>query len=184
MKKKNTIPLIVDDVKTHESFEMTRLIYFSIGAVDFLSDLLIEYDNQEFPVTVVDFHGIITGTLDNAEFETKESIETLFDRIEDTDGLFVDTNDIWLPNEMFAQPGKRSDLIRVSTHLFKLALTYRSDKLSYSDFIASTSDLVSDIYESPVEDNAFKEWFKAQIEFAIDTYNKSPEKIRLKYLES
>lgn len=86
MKKKITIPLIVDDVKTHESFEMTRFIYFSIGAVDFLSDLLIEYDNQEFPVTVVDFHGIITGTLDNAEFETKESIETLFDRIEDTDG--------------------------------------------------------------------------------------------------
>lgn len=183
MENEITIPIIVDDVKALESFKMTRLIYFSIGATEFFSDFLIEFENIELPVTVIDFHGIITRSIDETRFSTPESIGKLFDTIEDTEGLYVDTNDIWLPNELFPQIMKRGDLVRISTALFKLALAYRSDKLSYNDFLSGSLELKSEIYKSPDEDKAFKKWSSEQIEYAIERYNKSPVKNRLKFQE-
>jgi hypothetical protein len=181
-----SIPLIVDDVKVQHNFEITRLTYFSIETIDYISELAISHDNQEFPVTVMDLHGIITGNLDQSEFSSMESIEELFDRIDDTNVLFVDTNDIWLPNVLFKERPVRSSLYRISTKLFKLALAYRSDSLSYERFITEAMDFAGDLHRSKIEEKAFKEWSKEQISFSKIVYEKKESEksnLILKYLE-
>ena len=180
---RNTIPLIVDDVKDQPEFQMTRLTYFSVETIDYLAELEISYEKLAIPVTVIDLQGIITSTRNRSEFSTGRSIEKLFDSIDDTGGLFVDTNDIWLPNVLFKKKMHRGDLIRIPKELFKLALAYRSDSLSYPDFASYASEYAAEILESEKEEQAFKKWARKQIGYSIEVYNKKDKSVKLEYSE-
>ena len=178
-----TIPMIVDDVKTQNNFEMTRLNYFSIETVDYLEELTIKHGDLELPATVINLQGVITSTIKKTPFLSWEEIDALFDSIDDTEALFVDTNDVWLPNILFSKKLKRGDLIRISPELFRLAIAYRSDSISYDDFISSSVDLSSDIMTSPEEEAAFREWSQHQIGFSKDTYHAKDDTYKLKYTD-
>ncbi len=179
----NTIPLIVDDVKDLPDFPMTRLNYFSVETLDYLSELMISHSSLEMPVIVIDLQGVITSTRDHSIFSSKELIQSLIDSIDDTEELFVDINDVWLPNIILRKKLERGDLIRIPKELFRLALAYRSDNMPYKDFLSSAAVFSREIEESELEEKAFKEWASEQIRFAKKIYHLKDDSKKLSYSE-
>lgn len=97
-----SIPIMVDDVKNYINFNMTRCSYFSIECDLPSSGWILELKKRDIPFYLISLSGVIEGPVgDNYIFNSSELIEELFDIVEEIPELFIDVNDIWLPNLLF-----------------------------------------------------------------------------------
>lgn len=109
-------------------------------------------------------------------------ITATFNKIEADEALYVDTNELWLPNSILGRP-ERGQVYRVADRLFLDAFQYREGLISQEEFLArcrrATEELV---FFSDLETRAFREWGAAQIESARTSYPKN-KTMALKYAE-
>ena len=177
-----TIPIIIDDIKKYENFEMSRCSYFSIE-VDAPSPAwnINLQDNNTIPFHLLSMQGIITNYDEKGGiFKTAAQIEALFNRIESADAHMVDINDIWLPNFLFGEQLQVGNLFRISEALFTLAYQFRNSNLTKIVFLEECTAKLSEISYSLEESISFGEWAEQQISQAKDFYFQNQD-MALKY---
>lgn len=180
----STIPIMIDDIKKYKNFNMTRCTYFSIECDSPSPDWILELENREVPFYLFGLSGIIREPIGSkTEFDSPHFIDELFEAIEEIPELFVDINDIWLPNFLFeGSPDKRGDVYRVKERLFIEADRFREDKISPDRFLNICRELKAYLYYSETETKSFKEWANNQVLKAKEEYPKNPE-LALKWRE-
>jgi hypothetical protein len=177
-----TIPVFVDSVNKSPDFQMARMTYFSVENDDPSPNWTLNFEGLRLPFFMVNLSGVIwRPDSDEPLFQSAERIEELFDRLDafDDKGLYVDINDIWLPNSMLKEPFRRSDAYRISAGLFALALKYRNARIDLDEFKKGCEPLTDAVTFSEIESRAFKEWENRQITEVRDSFPKNPD-LRLK----
>lgn len=182
------IPVLIDDVKTLDAFAMSRCTYFSIDAEAAVDDWVTLLRSRGIPFLIMGVSTVIhRPEVDVLSFGTPDQIDSLFNRIEQTDDLIVETGHIWLPNEMFDDYRKRGKhrtnttgsmargaVWRISFDLFRQALRFERDLISSDQFILAGRSLLREnqlaLSYSAEETQVFASWSAAQIEAARSHY--------------
>jgi len=177
-----SIPVMVDDVKEFKNFRMTRCTYFSIECDTPSAEWMMELKDREVPFYLFGLSGIIREPIGTkTAFDSPQAIDELFETIEKTPELFVDINDIWLPNFLFENtPTERGTVYRIKERLFLEADRFRDDRISVDRFLKICEELRDHISYSDTETESFKEWASSQIEMAKKVFPKNPD-LELKY---
>lgn len=178
-----TIPILIDDVKQLETFNMTRGTFFAIDASGMGDDWVAILRSREVPFLLLG----VTAPLHRPDlihetFESAASIDNLFERIEEVEGLIVESEHIWLPNFLFdphiwmysqkkkPQPLERGALWRVGFGLFQMALAFRQEVIEADTYMERCRQLIEtgqiEIGYSQEETDALHAWSAAQIEAA------------------
>lgn len=180
--KMPSIPVMVDDVKEFKNFRMTRCTYFSIECDTPSAEWLMELKDREVPFYLFGLSGIIREPIGaKTEFDSSQAIDELFEIIEKIPELFVDINDIWLPNFLFENtPTERGTVYRIKERLFLEADSFRDDRISMDRFLKICEKLRDQISYSDTETKSFKGWASHQVEMAKNIFPKNPD-LELKY---
>jgi len=178
-----SIPVMVDDRKELGEFEMTRAAYYYVEAVEPLPDIPIDHSNLGISVLALEFSGVIhrpTGT--EAYFERADQIEALFRRVERHPALYVDSDNIWIPNKLFDKRPERGDIFRVPFGLFRRLYALCRDDATLDAGISRFSDAPERILFSETETKAFAQWTRGILESVVAAYPKD-EGLKLKWRE-
>ena len=127
-----TIPIVVDSVKNLNAYEMTRCTYFSIESIESSPGWILHSDDIDINFFMTGLSGVITSPQDDGLlFDTQDKLDHLFNAIDEHNNLYVDVNDVWLPNELFKEKKhtdpERGDVFRIGHELFKLAYTLKEE---------------------------------------------------------
>lgn len=167
------VPIIVDDVKIYPNFSMTRCTYFTIESETTAPGWVLTMAGKNIPFFLTGISGVITQPLDDDPlFDSVSQIDDLFDIIEEISTLYIDTNDIWLPNFLFEPPPRRSEVYRVKSELFAAAHLFRDHKIMEDEFLEICEKQKEAIYLSEKESESFRSWEKNQVNLARDIYPK------------
>jgi hypothetical protein len=176
-----SIPLLIDDVKNYHNFKMARCTYFSIQCDVPSPNWQLGLGRLVVPFFLVGLSGIIFKPLGNRViFSSHQLIEDLFNVIEEHPSFFIDTNDIWMPNNIFFNSPMRGQVYRVDYKLFMEAYLFREEKISKDKFIGLCEEMKGNIRYSEEETVSFKHWGELQIKEAKHLYPKNIE-LELKY---
>jgi hypothetical protein len=168
------VPVVVDDVKRYGKFKMTRCTYFTIECDAPSSNWVLELGKKSIPFLLIGLSGLIVRPIGGGRlFESSDSIDELFKTIESDPSLYVDINDLWLPNKLFQGLPHRGEVYRVGSRLFHVAYLCREERISEDQFFRQCSELKSLIRLSKKETRSFASWSRLQIERARDSYPKS-----------
>jgi hypothetical protein len=167
------VPVIVDDVKQHTRFAMTRCTYFSIECDQPSPGWTLSLNRAHIPFYMLGLSGIVLSPPgNNHEFSSAPDIRRLFDDIETNEHLFVDINDLWLPNECFPDSElARGAVYRVGPRLFDLAFQFRHDLLPQHEFEMLAREFSHEVSFSTGETEAFQHWSNEQIMIASEQYH-------------
>lgn len=169
-----TVPIMIDDRKCISDFQMTRASYFYIEAVEPFEDIPLGETEFARSILTLEFSGVICRPLDESGlFDTAEKIETLFQAVERHGPLYVDSDNIWIPNEMFNRPPRRSDVFRVPFALFARLYILCRDDASLSSGIQQVSGGSPMIEFSEKESAGFREWTSGIVDESIAVYPKN-----------
>jgi hypothetical protein len=161
---------------------MTRLTYFSIECDEPSPNWVLSLQGTHIPFHLLGLSGIILSpAVGKARFDSLEEIEQTFSIIEKNSSLYVDVNDLWLPNFLLYFAKKRGYVYRVTRKLFLLAVHFRENRISKEDFSRSCVEMKRMIRCSLLESKAFREWSKFQVDEAKGLYPKS-ERHALKWI--
>jgi hypothetical protein len=178
------VPVVVDDAKNYGKFKMTRCTYFTIECDAPSSNWVLELGKKSIPFLLIGLSGLIVRPVRGGRlFESSDSIDELFDTIESHPSLYVDINDLWLPNKLFQGLPHRGQVYRVGIKLFHVAYLYREERISEDQFLRQCSELKGNIRFSRKETHSFENWSKFQIQKAKDSFPKS-KGLRLEYRET
>ncbi len=155
-----SIPVVVDDVKSTRDFPMTRCTYFSVECEHPSPDWVLAMPELGLPFLMLGLSGIVTQpSEDHPLFDTPERFEDFYSNVEQHKDLFVDSNDIWLPNSLFrAGSAKRGDVFRIGLGLFERACGYRYDAVDFDQFTRIVRELDEPPRPSPEETRALHDW--------------------------
>ncbi|MHC4214861.1 MAG: hypothetical protein ACYSWP_15980 [Planctomycetota bacterium] len=174
-----SIPVVIDDVKQLGTFQMTRCSYFSIECDTPSPEWFLGIgESLRMPFLMLGLSGIIYQPMDGGEhFDSPEELEKLFGIIEDRDDLYIDVNDIWLPNELFKNDKinhKRGKVYRVGLDLFKTAYRFQKDSFDQG-FIKSLMEFGHELSYCAGETKVLSKWNKDRIKESSDYYREHPE---------
>lgn len=182
------IPVLIDDVKQYEGFEMSRLSYFIIEATTAVDDWVAILRERGIPFLLFGPSAVIhRPNLESVRFSAPDEIDWLFDEIESVEGLVVETAHIWLPNFLFEtdrqwkprsidedSTARRGTIYRVSFNLFQKALQFQREVISGENFSEQCQALkdVGDpvVALSTEETRVFQKWSVDQFELARKNY--------------
>jgi len=181
--KAESIPVMVDDRKDIDEFMMTRVAYFYVEAIEPSPDIPIDHRNLGIPVFLLEFSGVLHKPTDMEKyFETPNQVEELFRTVEGHESLYVDSDNIWIPNKLFNKTPERGDIYRVPFGLFtKLYLLCRDDA-TLDAGISLFNDKHNLITFSKIETIAFGKWSNEIVENAVTAYPKN-ESLKLDWRE-
>lgn len=199
------IPVLVDDVKHLEDFEMTRWTFFTIDATTAVQDWVAPLRERGIPFLLLGVSPVIHRPRGpSTRFTSPDQIDQLFDAIEDIKGLVVETAHIWLPNFLFDEDegtwdlspsgedsgGTRGAVWRLSLRLFREALLFQREVISGAVFASQCREhmesSVAPVQHSPEETAVFRVWSTAQIDAARINYlqqQEDPNRRVLKYVD-
>jgi hypothetical protein len=172
-----TIPIMIDDIKKGSGFDFTRCTYFSIQCNFPSPNWTLSIKNSHIPFTLTGLSGIIYEPDDDTNrFDHPQKINNLFDKIEADKRLYIDINDIWIPNTFF-HSGKhaRGSVYRILFDVFLAALSFRENTSSIEQFRKICSSYSKGAIYEDAETIAFTDWAKAQIGDAKINYQKNPK---------
>jgi hypothetical protein len=171
--KVTNVPVIIDDIKIYLNFQMTRCTYFTVES-DFPSpNWFLQLNNHQLPFYLLGLSGIIFKPFGDSEtFESVELINEVFNLIESNTSLYIDTNDIWLPNFLFKEH-KRGQIYRIENDLFLKAFLFRETKIDEEEFLIYCKEFFKSLYYSSKETEVFHEWINQQINEAREIYPKN-----------
>jgi hypothetical protein len=199
------IPVLVDDVKHLEGFEMTRWTFFTIDATTAVEDWVALLRERGIPFLLLGVSPVIhRPSGPSTRFTSPDQIDQLFKAIEDIKGLVVETAHIWLPNFLFEGDGSAWDLSpsgedsggmrgavwRLSLRLFGVALLYQREVISGAAFSSQCHEHMQSsaapVKHSPEETTVFRVWSADQIEAARINYlqqREDPDRDVLEYVD-
>jgi len=178
------VPVVVDDVKSYGKFKMARCTYFTIECDAPSSNWVLELGKKSIPFLLIGLSGLIVRPIGGSHlFESSDSIDELLDTIEAHPSLYVDINDLWLPNRLFQGLPHRSQVYRVGFKLFHVAYLYREERISEEQFLRQCSQLRSPVRLSKKETHSFENWSRFQIQKAKDSFPKN-KGLKLEYRDA
>lgn len=183
-----TIPVIVDSVKKFGRFKMSRCSYFSIQCDQPSIEWSLDIQKKNIPFLMVGMSGIITRpSVDSSHFDGPGEITGLFETVEADPDLYIDHNDVWLPNHYLIDvaPAKplevpvaryksltfkpiRNFVFRLSQDLFQAAYQYRTGDISRTAFEKMGRSFAKPVAYSETETIAFIQW---QFNMIEEIYN-------------
>jgi len=170
------VPVIVDDVKDLNQFQMTRCIYFTIQTQEPTDGWVLGLRRQQVPVALLGLSGVIYRPQPELKrFESAQQIDALFDAVEVHGNLLVETASLWLPNflvDLVRQTPMRGDVYRISFDLFRLAASFGQGRISAADFYMRSEPLAQTLTYSEGETAAFADWALGQIQAAGRNYQR------------
>ena len=172
-----SIPIMIDSIKKYKDFSMSRCTYFTVESDTPSPNWIINLEHLRIPFYLLGISGIIWKPLgDQLTFKSPDLVDELFEAIERIPELYVDINDIWLPNFLF-RPGspKRGNVYRVAEKLFAEAYRYRQDQIQQKKFLLYCEEAIRLISFSGIETKSFHEWEMNQIAIAKNIYPKNKE---------
>lgn len=166
------IPVVIDDVKNFKMFQMTRCTYFCVQCDTPSPNWYLGLRDIRIPFLMTGLSGILFRPgLEEELFDTSEKFETLFEAIEQNEALYVDTNDIWLPNWLFpSHECMRGHVYRIDATLFATALRFRNEDISEQLFLELCKELPDSIRYSPEETNSLRLWSEKEIDLTRQFY--------------
>lgn len=177
-----TVPVVVDSVKDTPSYLMTRCTYFSIETKEPSAGWSLNIGNDNTPFIMLGLSGVIISPPgDGPYFDSPMKLESLFELVEENPELYVDTNDIWLPNKLFhwadLKP-RRSDVYRINYGLFRAAYLLRDEASTDEEFLAIISqwNIPVEMSISIEETHALTKWNEYQIDAIQKHYHENPER--------
>ena len=173
--KPDSIPVMIDDYKQTDRIKMTRCNYFSIEGDLPSPGWTISLQDRDIPFFLIGLSGIIVKPLSDERFGSPSSIEELFSAIEDNPSLFVDINEVWLPNFLFDHAAQRGALYRIDHRLFSLALQFQNQQITLEKFLGEAREHRAGVELSAEETEAFRGWEANIVGDAKKTYPKNPE---------
>ena len=170
------IPVIVDAIKTHESFPMVRCNYLSVEC-DFPNPRwTIGIGGEDLPFMMLGLVGIITRPIGAETFYNINLIENLYNKIEDEAGLFIEVDDIWLPMLLLhsakIEP-ELGDVYRIDSDVFTEAFAFREGRIDQETFLSQIKQIERPLVLSAEETVVFKQWRGLQIQKAKAQYPKN-----------
>ena len=177
MKKESTfIPIIIDVERNIDGISMIRCSYFSIQSDNPMSNWTISTGGIDSPVLLLSIEAILLGSRQSPDyFRSHSDVDSIYDFIEDHEGLFIDINDIWVPSSWFGTKElKQGLLFRISQDKFSLCWKFRNDIISTEEFMALDDEIdkskSSFIRFSENENDAFRSWTDNQIKQSQEIY--------------
>jgi hypothetical protein len=171
-----TVPIMIDDHKNTFEFKMTRVTYFYIEAMEPSENIPLEQTELGMAILPLEFSGVICKPLGAGDyFKTAKQIEALFQTVEQYETLYVDSDNIWVPNDMFNKPPQRAEVYRVPFDLFARMYTLCRDDASGAAGKQKITSAAGLIKFSKNESFAFLDWTNGIVTEAIAAYpmNKS-----------
>jgi len=154
-----TVPVMIDDRKDTLDFRMTRATYFYIEALEPAPDIPLNRTSLGRSVLTLEFSGVIYRPLGRNEFfETPRQIENLFRGVERYRSLYVDSDNIWIPNELFDFPPCRGEVYRIPFDVFAGLYTLCRDDATLAAGLRWVQAEPGIITRSDRESVAFREW--------------------------
>jgi len=171
------IPVVVDAIKQQDDFSMTRCSYFCIQSEAPLLPGILDLYAPDVPVVMMNLTAIIVApAADKSRFTSPVEFRELFEYVEKDDELYIDTNDIWLPNRLFGdRMPKRGNVYRVGTGLFVQALRYRNEEISDSLYLAQTDGMQQELVFSGEETAVLSQWSESEIDLIRTDVRANPE---------
>ena len=106
-------------------------------------------------------------------FTSADQIEALFAAVEKRDAYYVDSDSIWIPNDLFERPPARAEIFRVPLDIF-LDIYFRSRGGSVPAWEESPyGDRQGSVRFSDVETAAYGQWAARILREVIDEYPKN-----------
>ena len=173
-----TIPIIIDDIKKQKDFDITRCTYFSIQCDTPSADWSLTVQNIYVSFLMMGISGIIYRPADGSDkFDHPDKIEKIFDIIESNEGLYIDINDIWMPNGFFTiGEQKRGSVYRLPLDVFSTALAFRENTACLKDLVKMCGRHPKGAIFQDDETWAFSTWSQMQIDEAKRFYRSNPQK--------
>lgn len=173
-----TIPVIIDDVKKLENFNMSRCTYFSIQCDTPSPGWALTIQNIHISFLMMGISGIIYSPDDGSDkFDHPDKFEKVFSIIESHESLYVDINDIWIPNLFFTiGKQKRGSVYRIPLDVFLVALAFRENTSSLKGLVKACDKHPKGAIFQDDETSAFSIWSKKQIDKAKKFYRSNPQK--------
>ncbi|MEN8180335.1 MAG: hypothetical protein ABFS39_17175 [Pseudomonadota bacterium] len=174
-----TVPITVDSVKNTPSYLMTRCTYFSIESSEPTPGWGLHLFDSDIPFVMLGLSGVVTSPPGGMPyFDKPDHLDNLFEAIEQKDELYIDTNDVWLPNILFPQSysePQRGQVYRIGFDLFRLAYLLREEINTDQEFLERMKEWrVSGILEaSNSETDALMQWNQNQIEAIQEQYHEN-----------
>lgn len=172
------VPIVIDDVKRLRTFPMSRCIYFSIECDNPSPGWTLSIRNRKIPFLLNGLSGIITEPIEGGLFHTPDKLEQLFEHIEkdSNKGVYVDTNDVWLPNSVFDHKNlKPGSVYRIPFSFFHAAYGFRNQIISQKELLSQCKKLKWKARYSASETKALALWQKKQIDETKERHEKHPE---------
>lgn len=172
--EEQSVPVMVDDRKDIGEFLMTRVAYFYVEAVEPSPDIPIDHRNLGISVLPLEFSGVLHKPIDAKEyFETPAQIEELFRTVERHTTLYVDSDNIWVPNKLFDKKPERGDVYRVPVDVFIKLYALCRDDATLDAGISRFSGKHNLIQFSEIETIVFAKWINGILEDAKAAYPKN-----------
>ena len=198
-----TIPILIDDIKQLQDFNMTRGTFFTIDASGMGDDWVAMLRGQGVPFLILGITNVLhRPDLDDLLFASAGMIDRLFDQIEAVEGLVVESEYVWLPNFLFDphmgyfssqdKPDQlsRGAVWRIGFGLFQMALTFRQEVIPTETYLERCRQVLQpgqiEIGYSPEESAAFQAWSGEQYQAAKKNFveqRADPERGVLDYLD-
>jgi hypothetical protein len=168
------IPVIIDDVKRLDGFDMTRCVYFHIECEDTLDPWVLGVNGMQTPFLMLGLSGIIIQPIDGGNvFTSPQQLEELFSFIEglrregrDEAHMNVEIADVWVPNRMLGmeREAARGDVYRVDLDLFQSAMAFTSGRLNYEAFLGRALENRHEVFFTEQETKVIQAWAAREIE--------------------
>ncbi len=179
-----TVPIVVDSVKSIENYRVTRCSYFLVENSEPVFEWGFQVLGMGVDFVLIDqFSGVIASPMGNAQrFDTVAQLDELFDVVERTPGLHIETNDLWIPNEMLIRAGaepERGNVFRVNGNLFRALYMLKEDVRTEQELINKLGSAVDDtvgVEYSQDETSSLKRWNEKEISLIRENYHGNTEK--------
>ncbi len=175
------IPIIYDTIRNIDNHKMLRCNYFSVQTDEPLPNWHLGINNESYPILLLNLEAIIIGAPKSPElFRNPLDIDDMYNSIEENTDLFVDINDIWIPQDWFKLgnfiPGS---VFRISQKLFTSCWKYRNDQIDVNEFISSFNEKEDGIISFSEDESAvYNEWTKLQIQQSQEIYRQNQNKLK------
>jgi hypothetical protein len=170
------VPVIIDAVKGSGQNALVRSVYLTIEFAGPSSDWSLHLGKTVAPFIMLGLSGIIHKPLSGKIFNSLKRITDLVETIETNTDLFIDTNGVWLPKNIFTETPGSSDVWRVPFKSFRHGLMYSEGSMDEDTFFTSLSDNGEFMAQhSKKETEAFDLWERSVIEDAKQSYYKNQD---------
>jgi hypothetical protein len=170
-----TVPVLVDAVRDTPAGELVRCLYYCVESVKPSAGWRLDLGGERIPLVFVGFSGVITRPPRRTAFKRPESIDSLFDRIENDDQFSVELGHVWIARESFSENPERGQVYRIPLDLFSAGLLYAEERMPLDKFGHLTMSRGPRLAPSRDETKAFTGWQKEQLERAGRTLPRNPE---------